>query len=167
MNLTIRTAEVRDAPHILRGEQEIAQTPGYFCSQPSELTEKAIVQTIESPHSIYLVAEHEGQIIGHAFLESHTLQTLRHIADLNIAVHLGWQRKGIGRKLIEQLIERAKNTAVIEKIELNVRCSNEPAISLYKKLGFQEEGRLKNRLKVKDGYIDDLIMGLVLNKKDG
>lgn len=164
MNITIRKAELQDALCIVEAEREIAQEPGHFCSQPSELNEKAVIQTIQDSQSIYLVAEHEGEIIGHAFLESYTLQSLRHIADLNIAVHLGWQNKGIGRRLLEQLIDRAKKSPVIEKIQLNVRASNTPAISLYKKMGFQEEGRLKNRVKVKDRYIDDLIMGLELKK---
>lgn len=127
------------------------------------MDEKAVIQTIQASQSIYLVAEYEGEIVGHAFLEPYTLQSLRHIADLNIAVHLGWQNKGIGRRLLEQLIDRAKKSSVIEKIQLNVRASNIPAITLYKKMGFQEEGRLKNRVKVKDRYIDDLIMGLELN----
>lgn len=164
MNITIRRAEVKDAYCIVEAEREIAQEPGYFCSQPSEFDEKAVIQTIQSPQSIYLVAEHEGQIIGHAFLESYTLQSLRHIADLNIAVHLGWQGKGIGKKLLEQIINKAKSASVIEKIQLNVRATNIPAISLYKKIGFQEEGRLKNRVKVKDRYIDDIVMGLELKR---
>jgi len=92
------------------------------------------------------------------------LQSLRHIADLNIAVNLGWQNKGIGRRLLEQLIDRAKKSSDIEKIQLNVRASNIPATSPYKKMGFQEEGRLKNRVKIKDRYIDDFIMGLELKK---
>lgn len=166
MNISIRKAEVKDALCIVEAEREIAQEPGQFCSQPSELDEKAVIQTIQSTQSIYLVAEHERQIIGHAFLEPYTLQSLRHIADLNIAIHLGWQSQGIGRKLLEELIKRAKNSSSIEKIQLNVRAANIPAISLYKKMGFQEEGRLKNRVKVKDRYIDDLIMGLELKKNE-
>ncbi len=146
MNITVRKAETKDALCIVEAEREIAQEPGCFCSQPSELDETAVIQTINSPQSIYLVAEHEGQIIGHAFLETYTLQSLRHVADLNIAVHLGWQNKGIGRKLLENIIQQAKKSAVIEKIQLNVRASNIPAISLYKKMEFQEEGRLKNRV---------------------
>lgn len=51
---------------------------------------------------------------------------------------------------------------MIKKIQLNVRASNSSAIYLYKKFGFQEEGRLKNRVKIQDRYIDDLIMGLDL-----
>lgn len=164
MKLTIRKAEVKDARCIVEAEREIAQEPGLFCSQSSELDEKSVLQTIDSPAVIYLVAEHEGLIVGHGFLEPHTLQSLRHIADLNIAVHLAWQKKGIGKQLLEQLIERAKNSSAIEKIQLNVRASNASAISLYKKMGFQEEGRLKNRVKIEGRYIDDLIMGLDLKK---
>lgn len=72
------------------------------------------------------------------------------------------QRKGIGTKLLERVIEWAKNSHTLEKIQLNVRASNLSAISLYKKMGFEEEGRLKNRIKIKDRYIDDVIMGLDL-----
>lgn len=162
MNITIRKAEVKDALCIVEAEREIAQEPGYFCSESSELDEKAVIQTIQSPQSIYLVAEHEGQVVGHAFLETYSLRSLRHVADLNIAVHLGWQKKGIGTKLLKSIIEWAKNSSVIEKIQLNVRASNTTAISLYKKIGFEEEGRLKNRVKVKNLYIDDIIMGLDL-----
>ncbi len=166
MKLTIRKAQIEDAPLIAEAEREIAQEPGYFCSQPSELTDENVANTISAllkdKTGVYLVAECEGQLVGHAFLEPFHLQSLRHIADLNIAVHLGWQNKGIGTKLLEQIIEWAKNSSVIEKIQLNVRASNSSAIYLYKKFGFQEEGRLKNKVKVQDRYIDDLIMGLDL-----
>ncbi len=41
------------------------------------------------------MAQQENQVVGYAFLELYSLQSLRHVADLNIAVHLGWQKKGI------------------------------------------------------------------------
>ena len=166
MNITIRNATIQDAHAIAEAEREIAKTPGFFCSQPSELTDENVVNTIlafeRDKTGVYLVAEYEEQIVGHAFLEPYGIQSLKHVADLNIAVNEGWQRKGIGRKLLEQTIAWAKNTSTLEKIKLNVRATNLSAISLYKKMGFEEEGRLKNWVKVKDYYIDDLIMGLDL-----
>ena len=98
--------------------------------------------------------------MGHAFLEPIHLQSLCHVAQLNICVHSGWHKKGIGTQLLEKLIQWAKNSNSLEKIELNVRASNTRAISLYKKMGFQEEGRLKKRIKVHDRYIDDIVMSL-------
>lgn len=165
--ITIRPARTEDAREIVQSEQEIAKEPGYFCSNPDELTEESIRQTIESHKNIYLVAVYESKIVGHAFLEAYHLQSLSHVADLNIAVHLGWQKKGIGTKLLEQIIESAKNSGVIEKIQLSVRDLNIPAISLYKKMGFKEEGRLRNQVKIKDAYVDDIVMGLDLRKFKG
>ena len=166
MDVTIRHATIEDARAIAEAEREISKEPGFFCSQPSELTDENVASTISTSLKdkigVYLVAEYDGQLVGHAFLEPFHLQSLRHVADLNIAVHLGWQKKGIGTKLLERIIEWAKNSSALEKIQLNVRASNSIAIALYKKMGFKEEGRLKNRVKVKDRYIDDVIMGLDL-----
>jgi RimJ/RimL family protein N-acetyltransferase len=165
MNIIIRHAQLEDAHIIAEAERQIAQTPGFFCSEPHELTDENVANTILSflkdNKGVYLVAENEGLcLVGHAFLKPYDLKALRHVADLNIAVHLNWQGKGIGKKLLQKVIEWAKNSSSIEKIQLNVRASNATAISLYKKMGFQEEGRLKNRIKVKDQYIDDIVMGL-------
>lgn len=165
--ILIRPAKIEDANEIVEAEREIAKDPGYFCSQPSELTLENVINTITAfrdGSGVYLVAELDGKLIGHAFLERSNLQSLRHVADLNIAVYLGWQKKGIGTILLTHVIEWAKKSGAILKIQLNVRASNSAAISLYKKMGFKEEGRLKNRVKIKDGYIDDIIMGLSLNE---
>lgn len=163
----IRQATLRDANAIVEAERAIAEEPGFFCSLPSELTIENVINTItafKDGNGLYLVAESDGKLVGHAFLEPQHLQSLRHVADLNIAVHLGWQNKGIGTKLLKPIIEWAKKSGTLRKIQLNVRASNFTAISLYKKMGFEEEGRLKNRVKVKDGYVDDIIMGLDLVK---
>lgn len=142
MNAVFRKAELRDAASIARAEQEIAQEPGFSCSQPSELSEKNVKNTIECSQGVYLVAECNGCIAAYAFLEILPLQSLKHIAQLNIAVHKGFQNRGIGTQLMEKIIEWAKESESIEKIELNVRASNVQAIALYKKMGFLEEGSI-------------------------
>ncbi len=164
MQITIRDALIKDAQTIVEAERELAKVPGIFCSSPSELTSLSVIDTISTFTStqkgVYLVAEWENQIVGHAFLEPLELHSLCHVAQLNLAVHRGWERKGIGTHLLKQLLEWAKNSPTIKKIELHVRATNIPAIALYKKMGFQEEGRLTKRVKVGDDYVDDIIMGL-------
>ncbi|MBA3721419.1 MAG: GNAT family N-acetyltransferase [Parachlamydiaceae bacterium] len=165
MELNIREAKIEEAHTIAQAEREIAQEPGLFCSMPSELTDENVVNTIstfiKNKKGIYLVAELEGQLIGHAFLEPYHVKSLSHVADLNIVVHKGWQRKGVGKQLLAQIVLWAKSSG-IEKIQLNVRATNFAAISLYRKFGFTEEGRLKKRVKINHGYIDDIVMGLSL-----
>lgn len=72
MDISIRNAVVEDSQCIVSAEQEIAKKPGYFCSQPSELSTENVKKTIsdisQNGNGVYLVAEHEEQIVGHAFL---------------------------------------------------------------------------------------------------
>lgn len=166
MTITIRKAEVKDAYVILTASQEIAKIPGYFCSLPNELSKQDIVKRIKtlSENGLYIVAELDGKIIGHAFLQPLHLKSICHVGQLTIGVHQGWQEKGIGTLLIQKLIEWARQSKSIEKIELNVRSTNSRAIALYKKMGFVEEGRLKNRIKIDTGhYLDDILMALDVN----
>ena len=99
------------------------------------------IKEINSPTHILLVAIDDngdvihddvkgfsgGQLIGNEF----------HIHSL--AVNSGFRRQGIGRRLIKELLDDAKerdaNSATLE-----VRVSNEAAISLYESLGFVSEG---------------------------
>lgn len=169
MSIKIRKAKVEDAFAIFIAEQEIAETPGYFCSQPSELSKQNVIKMIEklekNNQGIYLVAEKYGQIIGHAFLEPLYLNYICHVAQLTIGVHQGWQKKGIGTALMQDLIDWVLQSRSIEKIELNVRASNTRAIALCKKMGFVEEGRLKNRIKISNSYyIDDLLMAFYIKR---
>jgi ribosomal protein S18 acetylase RimI-like enzyme len=110
---------------------------------------------------LYLVAEQAGAVVGHAFLESLSLATTSHVVRLTIAVHEGHQRRGTGRALMNELLRWARSNPRVEKVELQVRSSNAPAIALYRSLGFVEEGRKTRRLKIGPGeYIDDVYMAL-------
>ena len=61
----------------------------------------------------------------------------------NIAVLKDFRKQGIAKTIVNQLIDFCKNKNC-EFITLEVRESNSPAISLYKKLNFQEVANRKN-----------------------
>ena len=65
-----------------------------------------------------------------------------------------YQNRGIGRMMLEYLLEKGRNAGV-EAFILEVRKSNENAIHLYEKLGFVTEGIRKNFYEkpVEDGLI--------------
>jgi ribosomal protein S18 acetylase RimI-like enzyme len=84
-----------------------------------------------------------------------------HIAQLTIVVHAGFEGRGIGRALMNHLIDWARGEPSVQKVELRVRHENERAIRLYRSLGFSEEGRFERRIKLADGrYLDDVAMAL-------
>ncbi len=93
--------------------------------------------------AIYIVAKEDDEIVGyggmwHVINEGHIT---------NIAVKKQHRKKGIGTKIINALIEIAKEKEMIG-ITLEVRVSNDIAKSLYKKSGFIIEG-------IRKEYYDD------------
>jgi ribosomal protein S18 acetylase RimI-like enzyme len=167
--LTTRRARREDAPVLAAAEQVIAAVPGRLASRPDEITaaaiEKAITDLADGASGIYLVAEHGGAIVGHAFLEPLPLSATSHVVRLTIAVHEGHQRRGIGKALMHDLLAWARSNPRVEKVELQVRSSNEAAIALYRSLGFVEEGRKTRRLKIgPNEYLDDVYMAVWVKK---
>jgi len=167
MPFNIRQARVEDAPTLASAEREIARTPGLLASRPHELLDAKfaakVAELAASEEGRYLVAEQDGAIVGHAMFDPLALEVTRHVVALTIAVHPGWERKGVGKALLTALIEWARAAPRVEKAELRVRSGNLPAITLYEKMGFVEEGRMKKRIKIGPGqYLDDITMGLWL-----
>lgn len=146
-------------------ERAIARTPGLLASRPEELKDEDFKQKIlllsQSETGLFVVAEQDGTLVGHAILDPLKLAVTAHVVVLTIAVHAGYQGRGVGRKLMEHLISWARANPKVDKFELQVRSSNERAIALYKSLGFKEEGRKTRRLKYGPGsYLDDIYMAL-------
>jgi len=78
----------------------------------------------------------------------------------NIAVHPDIRGKGVGEALMRHVLEKVrKNGATF--VTLEVRASNDAAVTLYKKLGFEILGTRKNYYTHPDE--DALMMGLVLD----
>jgi RimJ/RimL family protein N-acetyltransferase len=160
-SLIIRKAVVEDAASLVTAERETALTPGLLVSRPHELTRVAFEQKIDeiTASGRYVVAENEGQVVGHALLDPMPLEAISHVFRLTIVVHPDYLGKGIGAALMQDLMNWAEQTPRLGKIELLVRATNERAIHLYTKLGFVEEGRFKDRVRLPDGsFIDDLAM---------
>ena len=74
----------------------------------------------------------------------------------NLAVDKECQHKGVGTKLMQDMISVAKSESV-SALTLEVEDGNEAAIALYEKFGFKEEGRRYGFYKNKK---DALIMWL-------
>ncbi len=80
---------------------------------------------------------------------------------LNLCVRPESRGQGLGRLLLEHLIEQARARKV-ETMLLEVRPSNTAALALYQRLGFNEMGLRKNYYPAEKGREDALILGRVL-----
>jgi len=159
--MLIRSAIPEDAVALWQSEVETARTPGRLVSGPDELVLEAFLAKIGqlSAAGSYVVAEDGGKIVGHAFVERMPLAALRHVTRLTVVVHPAQTGQGIGTALVQHLQSWARAERDVEKIELLVRSTNTGAVKLYRRLGFVEEGRFKNRVRLSDGQlVDDLAM---------
>lgn len=120
----------------------------------------------EVPDSDFmLVAEADGQIVGHAGLHKAGGSPRRaHAMMLGIAVRSDWQGKGVGRALMQALVALADGWLPTTRIELTVFVDNERAIQLYREFGFEIEGTHK-AYALRDGrHVDTYCMARVRAK---
>ncbi|MGO1073922.1 GNAT family N-acetyltransferase [Inquilinus sp. CA228] len=105
----------------------------------------------------YIVAEAEGRIIGDAGLELGKGRRA-HAAELGMGVHDAWQGRGVGTALLAAVIDTADNWMNLKRLELTVWTDNAPALALYRKFGFVEEGVLRAYAYRDGAYVDALAM---------
>ena len=81
--------------------------------------------------------------------------------------HIGWfflgvrekfRRRGVGAALLRGLLDVADVLAGLQRLQLTVFADNEPAIRLYRRFGFEIEGRHRDFLRREDGPVDAFTM---------
>ena len=101
--------------------------------------EASIRAELDNPLALWLVWVEDEQVLGYV-----GSQTVFEDADiLNVAVLPTARRRGIAEALMTALESRLSERGA-ERITLEVRASNAPAIALYRKLGYAQVGLRKN-----------------------
>jgi ribosomal protein S18 acetylase RimI-like enzyme len=101
------------------------------------------------------VALSGDEVIGWCDILPQRLEGFTHCGGLGMGVREDSRRRGIGTRLVDRTIRKAKEKG-LERIELEVFASNTPAIKLYEKVGFVVEG-VKKKARRLDGAYDDLV----------
>jgi len=162
----IRSARAGDAGRVLDHVWEIhSRDPEFQVSSADELKLSAsqmrglLARLEESPAALFLIAEADAEVVATVSLQGSPLAKLRHDARLGISVRRTWWRQGLARALMEATIDACR-TSPLRRLSLKVFSTNEPALGLYRSLGFVEEGRLRARVHQPGGYVDEVLMVL-------
>lgn len=91
-----------------------------------------LASSFESETFYGVVAEDGGEVVGYGGITV----TFDSADILNVAVTEAFRRSGVGSGVLSELIAAAKKRGA-EKVFLEVRVSNSPAMSLYLKHGFK------------------------------
>lgn len=165
LSYTIRSATETDAKALSKlrlqidGETEnLDREKGEAFIDPLGF-EQLIKADTENKRNLFLVAVVHDQIVGFSRCEGNQLKRFSHKIEFGVCVLKEFWGFAIGKNLLKESIAWADSND-IKKITLNVLETNDKAITLYKKLGFEIEGILKKDKILSDGkYYNTIIMG--------
>lgn len=110
------------------------------------------------PSDSWIVAELDGELVGSGAVLTRANPRIAHIGEIALGVADHIAGRGIGTQIMAALIDIADNWRGLKRLELAVYTDNEAAIKIYKKFGFEVEGRqIKSTLR--DGaFVDSFAM---------
>jgi RimJ/RimL family protein N-acetyltransferase len=163
--VTLRNPRIEDAEGLLDYVPRMLSETPFLSMEPSEFQmtveqERAWIQRhLDCPGSVAVLAEINGQIVGTSGLDRSRKQRFAHTAVLGISILQQYCGRGLGRAMMNALIDFAERSEVLEKVKLEVFSHNLRAIRLYESVGFVEEGRSVRSVRFADGhYADDIHM---------
>jgi len=95
-----------------------------------------------------------GAMSGPGFRNAHAVAIV-------LGVRLTASGQGLGRGLLAAIENDARDRG-IHRLGLGVMASNERALDLYERAGFVREGRRRDAVRLRSGYVDEWFMGKLL-----
>jgi L-amino acid N-acyltransferase YncA len=114
------------------------------------------------PRHPVFVAETDEMVVGWSSLNVYNPRpAYQYVADFSIYIERGWRGKGVGRRLLEHLIEQAR-ALDYHKMMLSTFPFNASGVALYERMGFTQAG-VFHEMGLLDGrWVDTLIMEKLL-----
>ncbi|MDZ7820151.1 MAG: N-acetyltransferase [Aliarcobacter sp.] len=133
----INKANIEDLTSLYDIEREV------FFNDPFSMSKSSIKYHILK-NELYKI-EIDGEIAGYILW----LKRKKYYRLYSLAIANSFQNRGLAKKLIEYSFENLKD----KDFSLEVKVSNETAINLYKKFGFEIKKVLKDYYEDCDGYL--------------
>ena len=164
--LLVRSGIADDAPDILEYVGAISRETDFLSFGPDEfgytlLQERAIIREYEAADNrLLLVGKVGDALVAMLTFGGGPRPRNRHTGEFGISVRQAYWGRGIASALIDSLLDWARASAVITKINLRVRTDNARAIALYERKGFVVEGTISRDIRIGDQYHHHHVMGL-------
>lgn len=156
-HLTIRFGEESDQKYLVEWLLQPGVLDGFPLFDLREIEDAARIWISYYKQHALLTALWDGVPCGIANLYIQPYEKLAHQCLFAIIVDEKYRGRGVGAKLIRELMALAKERFKLEFVHLEVYQGN-PAIDLYKRLGFKEYGAQRKFMKDKGRYIDKILM---------
>lgn len=160
----VRDAHAVDADAICRiynqGIQDRVATLETEERTPAERREWLAARDRRHP---VLVAEDDGQVVGWASLNVfNARRAYDHVADFSVYVERGSRGRGVGRTLLDALIDRARALGY-HKLVLSAFPGNEAGMRTYRRAGFRDVGVYREQGQLDGCWVDTIVMEKILD----
>lgn len=155
--IEIRPAVPEEAPYLSQWLADPAILRWFPMTDAKEIDDAVRIWMGYSKLQACFTAYVDGVPVGMSTLYLQPYQKFAHQCLFAIIVDEKHRNQGIGRALLERMIEAAKNQFKIEILHLEVYEGN-PAIRLYERMGFREFGRQPKFIKINGEYLDKIMM---------
>ena len=150
------------APHVLHGSAS-------FEMEVPDLGELGLrLARVREARLPYLVAELDGEVVGYGYAAPYRPRpAYRFTVEDSVYVRDGLEGRGIGRLLLERLIQRCEQQGYRQMIAMVGDSGNLASVGLHERLGFRRVGVLEN-VGFKHGrWLDCVILQRALGKGAG
>src|SRR5213596_4145613 len=158
--VVVRPASVDDAEETFKNINLIGAEQVYIMIDRVDNVdeERRWLSSFDGVRSVLLLALAGREVVGSADCQGGTYPKDQHVGGVGIAIRDGWREVGLGRILMNRILEWMRVRG-FKKAELCVFASNARARRLYESLGFLEEGIRRRRVRIRDAYDDEVLMG--------
>ena len=166
--LLIREAAAEDARALLTYVEAVSGESDFLSFGPGEfeLTEAEEEDFLRacrnSENQLFILGLIENEIVASLVFSAGRRPRIRHSGEFGMSVRRQYWGLGIGSFMLDTLIDWARGTQIVKKINLRVRTDNERAIALYERKGFVIEGTISKQVFIDGAYFDHHWMGLEL-----
>jgi RimJ/RimL family protein N-acetyltransferase len=160
--LVIRPARPRDAAAFLEAYRGVAAERRFIQTEVVPHPARTYRRRFHSSYdqdAAHLLAFEGERLVGSLSIRRDDHPATRHVATLGMFVVADRRGRGIGTALMEHALRWARDHG-LERVELTVYPHNEAALALYRRFGFEQEGRLVRHAKKSYGYEDEILMAL-------
>jgi RimJ/RimL family protein N-acetyltransferase len=167
-NLFIREALAEDAAQLLEFVNLVGRESDYLSFGSGEFNlslsdeQKFLKKCYSSKNQLFILGFIDEQIIATLHFDGGERPRIQHAGEFGMSVAKKYWGLGIGSHMLDTLINWAKKTDIIRKINLRVRTDNTRAVHLYLRKGFKQEGLLRKEVYLNGKYYDYYWMGLFL-----
>jgi L-amino acid N-acyltransferase YncA len=161
--IAIRAATAADPGAIcLAYNQGIEDRIATLETEPRTPEERRQWLAARGPRHPVFVAEVEARVVGWSSLNVYNPRpAYQYVADFSIYIERGWRGKGVGRRLLEHLVEQARALGY-HKMMLSTFPFNASGVALYERMGFTRAGVLREMGQLDGRWVDTLIMEKLL-----